>query len=166
MLTISVSDTGCGITEEDKKRLFQEFSCLKSNKKMNPNGVGLGLFISMKIIRNLFGDIWVDSVLGEGSTFSFKIPIGYKIENLDEDMEEEKEDRIVEPLPAKEDRLLWPLPAKEDRSTDPMPPTKARRSDLLPTKKDELLGPLPAKEDELLRPLRAKEDGLMEFLRA
>jgi len=103
MLTISVSDTGCGISEEDQKRLFQEFSCLKSNMKMNPNGVGLGLFISMKLVSNLFGDIWVESVLGEGTTFSFKIPIGYKIEDEDKDLqEEEKENKLLELVPAKE----------------------------------------------------------------
>ena len=78
MLTISVTDTGCGISEEEKQKLFQEFSCLKSNMNLNPNGVGLGLFISKKIVGNLHGEIWVDSELGKGSTFSFKVPIGYE----------------------------------------------------------------------------------------
>ena len=48
---------------------------------LNPNGVGLGLFIAMKIVGNLQGKIWVDSELGKGSTFSFKLPIGYEIQS-------------------------------------------------------------------------------------
>ena len=88
MLTISVTDTGCGISPEEKQKLFQEFSCLKSNMNLNPNGVGLGLFIAKKIVGNLHGEIWVDSELGKGSTFSFKLPIGYEIQGAQEEPEE------------------------------------------------------------------------------
>jgi len=52
---------------------------------LNPNGVGLGLFIAMKIVGNLQGKIWVDSELGKGSTFSFKLPIGYEIQRQREE---------------------------------------------------------------------------------
>jgi len=88
MLTISVTDTGCGMEPEEKDKLFQEFSCLKSNMNLNPNGVGLGLFIAKKIVGNLHGEIWVDSELGKGSTFSFKMPIGYDIQGGQEEPEE------------------------------------------------------------------------------
>lgn len=49
LLYISVRDSGCGMSKEDQLKLFRDFTTLKSNSHLNPNGVGLGLSICRKI---------------------------------------------------------------------------------------------------------------------
>lgn len=73
---VSVQDTGIGIAEEDRKRIFDRFIKVNSFKQ----GTGLGLTISKTIIENLGGTIGVDSVAGEGSTFWFTLPLDKEIE--------------------------------------------------------------------------------------
>jgi two-component system NtrC family sensor kinase len=68
---ISVSDTGCGISEENQKRIFEPFFTTKEVGK----GTGLGLSISYDIIKKHHGDIQVDSEIGTGTTFTVRIPI-------------------------------------------------------------------------------------------
>jgi len=68
---VSVSDTGCGISEENQKRIFEPFFTTKEVGK----GTGLGLSISYDIIKNHQGDILVDSEIGAGTTFTVRIPI-------------------------------------------------------------------------------------------
>ncbi|MDQ3962560.1 MAG: GAF domain-containing protein [Actinomycetota bacterium] len=70
---LSVQDEGPGIDEADQKRLFQRFSRLDSGGIRRP-GSGLGLYLSRSIVEAHGGEIWVDSVVGKGSTFSFRIP--------------------------------------------------------------------------------------------
>ncbi|OGG15737.1 hypothetical protein A3D77_01790 [Candidatus Gottesmanbacteria bacterium RIFCSPHIGHO2_02_FULL_39_11] len=75
-IEISVKDTGTGISEADKSKLFQKFSRLEhSYTKMAENtGTGLGLYICRQIVSLHGGEIWVDSEVGKGSTFTFSIP--------------------------------------------------------------------------------------------
>ena len=61
------------MSEEDSRKLFRDFMTLKSNAHLNPNGVGLGLSICKKIVKQLDGGITVKSVLGEGTTFTFYV---------------------------------------------------------------------------------------------
>jgi signal transduction histidine kinase len=72
----SVSDTGVGIPKEDMPRLFQKFGRLgHSYKRMTgETGTGLGLFISKQIVEALHGKIWADSVVDQGTTFTFSLP--------------------------------------------------------------------------------------------
>lgn len=75
MLKFSVTDTGCGIAQEDRIKLFESFSQInsKTTQKIN-EGTGLGLIISQKIISLMGGDIWLDwSELNTGSKFCFTI---------------------------------------------------------------------------------------------
>lgn len=72
-LTVTVADTGCGISEEERQRIFQEFTRLKSAQ--GQDGFGLGLSITQKLVALLGGDITVDSVAGEGSTFKVVLPL-------------------------------------------------------------------------------------------
>jgi signal transduction histidine kinase len=68
---VDVSDTGVGIPEEKRHLLFQEFSRLDPS---SGPGAGLGLAISQKIARALGGEITLQSVVGEGSTFTLWLP--------------------------------------------------------------------------------------------
>lgn len=68
--TIVISDTGCGISAEDLGMVFDEFYTGQSREK----GSGLGLSISKRIVELHGGRIWVESKVGEGSTFYFALP--------------------------------------------------------------------------------------------
>ena len=70
----SISDTGEGIFPEEKEVIFDEFYRISEVVENRPKGSGLGLSISKKIVEYHGGKIWVDSTLGEGSTFYFTIP--------------------------------------------------------------------------------------------
>ncbi len=69
---VCVSDTGEGISEHEQKNLFKEFSQISSSSA--PDGAGLGLAITRKILEAHDGRIWVASQPGRGSQFSFSIP--------------------------------------------------------------------------------------------
>jgi len=72
---VSVSDTGVGITPEDQEAVFEEFRQVGTAAK-KVEGTGLGLALSRKFIELHGGRIWVKSQLGEGSTFTFTLPVG------------------------------------------------------------------------------------------
>lgn len=72
---VSVSDTGPGIRDEDKEKVFQEFTELSTGSKRKTGGTGLGLAISKLIIKDHSGALWFDSRYGKGSTFTFSIPM-------------------------------------------------------------------------------------------
>ncbi|MDR0851038.1 MAG: response regulator [Clostridiales Family XIII bacterium] len=74
-IQISVSDTGIGITPEQKGRLFSSFEQADNSTSRKYGGTGLGLAISKKIIEMMNGTLSVDSTEGEGSTFTFMIPV-------------------------------------------------------------------------------------------
>ncbi|MDR2471363.1 MAG: response regulator [Treponema sp.] len=70
-IRIDVGDTGIGISDEQKTRLFHSFQQADSNTSRKYGGTGLGLAISKKIVEMMNGAIWVESEKGKGSTFSF-----------------------------------------------------------------------------------------------
>ena len=70
-LKISVSDTGIGIKDEDRHKLFKLFGFLHSTQGMNTKGIGLGLAICKMIVLQFRGDIYVDSKCNHGSVFTF-----------------------------------------------------------------------------------------------
>jgi CheY-like chemotaxis protein len=73
-LIVSVKDTGIGISEENKKYLFDSFKRIDEKSNRNIEGTGLGLSITKKFTEMMNGEITVDSVLYEGSTFTVYIP--------------------------------------------------------------------------------------------
>jgi signal transduction histidine kinase len=73
-VTISVSDTGIGMTTEQMGKLFQEFSQASSATASKYGGTGLGLAISKRFCQMMGGDITVDSEVGRGSTFTIRMP--------------------------------------------------------------------------------------------
>jgi len=78
MAKISVSDTGIGIKEEDIPKLFQKFEQLDSGISRKYGGTGLGLAITKQLVELHGGKITVESRYGEGSTFTFLLPIASK----------------------------------------------------------------------------------------
>jgi len=74
MAEVSVADTGIGIAPEDQAAVFEEFRQVGTADK-KAEGTGLGLALSRKFIELHGGKIWVTSRLGEGSTFTFTLPL-------------------------------------------------------------------------------------------
>ncbi len=70
---VSISDTGPGIPKEKEERIFEGHFRLQRDQ--NKEGYGLGLSLCRKIIRVHYGQIWVDSVFGQGSCFHFTLPV-------------------------------------------------------------------------------------------
>ena len=95
-LTLSVKDTGKGMTDEEKQKVFQAFKRLKSAQGIE--GTGLGLSITQELVSLLGGEIILHSTLGKGSTFIVTIPI--------------------EPAPKKEAQEMAPSEIKHDPSPD------------------------------------------------
>lgn len=80
---ISVRDTGCGITDEDKKNLFTSFKRLEEDKNRMFEGTGLGLAITKKLVDAMNGNIIVESNVGVGSCFKVIIPHEIIENNMD-----------------------------------------------------------------------------------
>ena len=95
-LTLSVKDTGKGMTDEEKQKVFQAFTRLKSAQGIE--GTGLGLSITQELVSLLGGEIILHSTLGKGSTFIVTIPI--------------------EPAPTEESQEMAPSEVKHDSSLD------------------------------------------------
>jgi len=74
-LRIEVSDTGCGIANEDKEKIFEKFGTADGSLTRQSTGSGLGLAISAELAAMLAGNMGVDSELDKGSTFWLDIPI-------------------------------------------------------------------------------------------
>ena len=72
---VSVSDTGPGIAEQDQARLFQPFEQLDGSIRRRYGGTGLGLTISKEFVELHGGRMWVESKVGHGTTFFFRLPI-------------------------------------------------------------------------------------------
>jgi len=70
----SVTDTGIGVPAADRERIFESFQQGNSGQTGKYQGTGLGLSISRRLVEMHGGRIWVKSVPGEGSTFTFIIP--------------------------------------------------------------------------------------------
>ncbi|MGH7856294.1 MAG: sensor histidine kinase, partial [Candidatus Binatia bacterium] len=74
-LRVSVRDHGSGIAPEDQQRLFQKFERIVTPGARRSAGTGLGLYICRSIVEAQGGRIRVESTEGEGSTFSYTIPV-------------------------------------------------------------------------------------------
>lgn len=68
---VTVADDGCGIPKEDRERIFEPFFSTKTKK----GGTGLGLFLTYNFVRELGGEITVDSKPGKGTTFTILLPV-------------------------------------------------------------------------------------------
>lgn len=103
-LEISVRDEGPGIDPSELLRLFQPFYQLKSGNSSPAEGTGLGLAITKKLVELHGGRIWVESEIGKGSNFIFRIPLMVTVESP-ESLEQtllplsgQKKDRTIQVL--------------------------------------------------------------------
>lgn len=106
-LTLSVKDTGKGMTDEEKQKVFQAFTRLKSAQGIE--GTGLGLSITQELVSLLGGEIILHSTLGKGSTFIVTIPI--------------------ESAPMEESQEMAPSEVKHDPSPDSAQDKEGQNSD-------------------------------------
>jgi len=73
-VVVSVSDSGVGIPEDQREAVFERFHRRGHHMTREAPGTGLGLHIARRLVEAMGGRIWVDSHLGEGSTFTFTLP--------------------------------------------------------------------------------------------
>lgn len=73
-ITLSVTDSGIGMTAEQMSRLFEAFNQADASTTRQYGGTGLGLAITKKLCQMMGGDVTVESILGKGSTFTIQLP--------------------------------------------------------------------------------------------
>ncbi len=88
-LTFRIIDTGIGISDEGKKRLFKEFSQTETSTTRKYGGTGLGLAICNNLVSIMNGEIGVNSEPGKGSDFWFKLKFGYSTTDIDSSVKHE-----------------------------------------------------------------------------
>jgi signal transduction histidine kinase len=71
---VTVRDTGRGIAASDITRVFDQFFQSNQNDEVSRNGLGLGLFVSRDLIKRQGGDMWAESISGQGAAISFTLP--------------------------------------------------------------------------------------------
>jgi len=74
-IVVGITDTGIGIAPEDHDKVFEQFKQVGDTLTDKPKGTGLGLPICKEIVEHHKGKIWLDSDLGQGSTFYFSLPL-------------------------------------------------------------------------------------------
>ena len=75
MVRVTVSDTGIGVPDAAKKKLFTKFFRAENAKQTRPDGTGLGLYLARRVIEDQGGQIIFHSEEGKGSTFGFELPV-------------------------------------------------------------------------------------------
>ncbi|MBF8280411.1 MAG: PAS/PAC sensor signal transduction histidine kinase [Candidatus Magasanikbacteria bacterium] len=75
-LVVSVRDTGVGIPEKEKNRVFDKFFRASNVARLETEGTGLGLYVARSAVEASGGRLWFVSEEGKGSTFSFSLPLG------------------------------------------------------------------------------------------
>ena len=107
-LTISVSDTGVGIKQQDQSKLFKLFGFIQSTQEMNTKGIGLGLMICDKIVKKFGGQITLESEFNVGSEFTFSFQL-----TRPEDVKEKKNE-VKEGFQLNSEKLFYEWKPQHD----------------------------------------------------
>jgi signal transduction histidine kinase/ActR/RegA family two-component response regulator len=102
-LVVSVADSGIGIQAADRERIFESFQ-QGGRGPSNEEGTGLGLTLSRRIVELFGGRLWLESVVGEGSTFSFSVPLGRRTSGSGKTTEERAEEARADVVLIEDDR--------------------------------------------------------------
>ena len=94
-LIFDVIDTGIGISEEDQKVIFDEFRQADGTTTRKYGGTGLGLTICNKIATLLNGELVLESKIGTGSTFTFKVPLKFSEEKINDQTKNVNVDKLI-----------------------------------------------------------------------
>jgi CheY-like chemotaxis protein len=97
-LEFHVKDTGIGIPEDRQQAIFERFIQADVTNRMAKQGAGLGLSISKAYVEMLGGSIWLESILGNGSTFYFTLPCIGVLEKQTEDVTIVTSERTQNPI--------------------------------------------------------------------
>ncbi|MGD0580491.1 MAG: ATP-binding protein [Bryobacteraceae bacterium] len=89
IVEVGVRDTGIGIPAEELPRLFERFYRVDKARSRALGGTGLGLAIVKHLVRSLGGEVYVDSVANQGSTFRFTLPVQDPGSNKDLDIQDQ-----------------------------------------------------------------------------
>lgn len=114
--TISVKDSGIGMTEEQQVKIFEPYSQAEASTTRKSGGTGLGLTISSKIISSMGGNLQVNSKVGEGTTFFFTLTLKLKKEeNRNKSLRQIKKSQAPERKDKAEDKKT---DVSEDKSVE------------------------------------------------
>ncbi len=91
-LKVSIEDNGIGIRNENLKKIFQPFQQVDASTSRKYGGTGLGLSMTKKLVEIHHGAIWAESELGQGSMFSFVIPIKANLNEMAGDLVDVRND--------------------------------------------------------------------------
>ena len=115
-LSITVKDTGRGLSDDQKEHLFTKFNRKEEDKDSNIQGTGLGLAITKSLVDLLEGEIEVDSILGQGSTFT--VTFNQRIITKIEDKPKDAPQMNVNPEPVVSEKREMPQITHEANTTD------------------------------------------------
>jgi two-component system phosphate regulon sensor histidine kinase PhoR len=74
-LTVAVRDEGIGIPQDKLSRVFEKFERVDDRDTRQAGGTGIGLFLVKHLVERHDGEVWVESELGKGSSFIFRVPL-------------------------------------------------------------------------------------------
>ena len=78
-VVVSITDTGMGIPDEEKSKVFTKLFRAKNARAQDPSGIGLGLYISKVVSQRMGGDLWFESNHERGTTFFVRMPVSNKL---------------------------------------------------------------------------------------
>jgi CheY-like chemotaxis protein len=123
-ITITITDTGIGIPDEQRKKLFQPFTQVESTSSRSFGGTGLGLSICKRLVENLMGGrIWLESTPGVGTSVGFTIPFK-KVSPADLIPQSAPESRVTSPVTPRSPKSMTifdsnPVPAAANPESRP-----------------------------------------------
>ena len=113
-IRVDVEDSGIGIRKEDINKIFGSFSQVDTHRNRDKQGTGLGLAISRELVRLMGGDIVVDSVYGQGSTFHISfIQRLINSDKLGEEVARSIENEVFQQKVAQDEYTIVPHPDKK-----------------------------------------------------